>query len=146
MKPVFADTSYFLALLGPADQHHGQAVAWSRTLRRPLLTTEYVVLEVGNSLIRGADRVLFVEFFARLRTDPRTEVVPAVAEWLNRGVELFTARADQSWSLTDCISFSVMARRDLTDALTADRHFEQAGFRALLLHPPDDPKEDAVRR
>jgi predicted nucleic acid-binding protein len=137
MTPVFADTSYFLALLGPADQYHQQAVVWSRALRRPLLTTEYIVLEVGNSLIRGADRGLFVAFFARLRADPRTEIVPADVERLNAGVDLFTAHADQTWSLTDCISFSVMARRNLSDALTADRHFEQAGFRALLLHPPD---------
>ena len=137
MTPVFADTSYFLAFLGPADQHHKQAMAWSRALRQRLLTTEYIVLEVGNSLIRGADRALFVAFFTRLYADPRTEVVPAAAEWLNAGAELFTARADQTWSLTDCISFSVMTRRKLTDALTADRHFEQAGFRALLLHPPD---------
>ncbi len=137
MTPVFADTSYFLALLGRADQHHKQAVAWSRVLRRPLLTTEYIVLEVGNNLIRGTDRALFVEFFARLGADRRTEVVPASAEWLKAGVNLFAARLDQTWSLTDCISFSVMARRKLTDALTADHHFEQAGFRALLLYPPD---------
>ena len=99
-------------------------------------TTDYILLEVGNSLIRGSDRGLFVEFFVGC-ADPRTEVVPAAAEWLNAGVDLFTARADQTWSLTDCISFSVMNRRQLTDALTADHHFEQAGFRALLLHPPD---------
>ncbi len=137
MTPVFADTSYFLALLGSADQHPQQAMAWSRVLRRPLLTTQYIILEVGNSLIRGADRDLFVQFFARLRSDQRTEVVPASAEWLTAGVDLFAARPDQTWSLTDCISFSVMTRRKLTDALTADRHFEQAGFRALLLYPPD---------
>ena len=137
MTPVFADTSYFLALLGPADQYHQQAVAWSRALRRPLLTTEYVVLEVGNSLLRGADRPVFIEFFARLRADRRTEIVPASAEWLHAGVNLFAARPDQTWSLTDCISFSVMTQRKLPDALTADRHFEQAGFRALLLHAPD---------
>jgi len=35
MTPVFADTSYFLAFLGPADQHHQQAMAWSRALRKP---------------------------------------------------------------------------------------------------------------
>ena len=52
-------------------------------------------------------------------------------------VNLFAARPDQTWSPTDCISFSVMTQRKLTDALTADRHFEQAGFRALLRYPPD---------
>jgi predicted nucleic acid-binding protein len=143
MTPVFADTSYFLALLGPGDQHHQQAMAWTRALRRPLLTTEYIVLEIGNSLTRGADRALFVEFVARLRADRRTEVVQAASEWLSAGVNLFAARSDQTWSLTDCISFSVMTQRRLTDALTADRHFEQAGFRALLLHPPDTASDAA---
>ena len=96
MTPVFADTSYFLAFLGPADQHHKQAMTWRRALRQPLLTTEYIVLEVGNSLIRGSDRSLFVAFFTRLYADPRTEVVPSAAEWLKAGVDLFTSRPDQT--------------------------------------------------
>jgi uncharacterized protein len=45
---------------------------------------------------------------------------------------MFAARSDKRWSLTDCISFVVMQERGLTEALTADRHFEQAGFSILL--------------
>jgi predicted nucleic acid-binding protein len=48
------------------------------------------------------------------------------------GVELYGTRPDKEWSLTDCISFVVMKREGLTDALTGDRHFEQAGFKVLL--------------
>ena len=44
----------------------------------------------------------------------------------------FAARPDKEWSLTDCISFVAMNERDITDALTSDHHFEQAGFRILL--------------
>ena len=83
MTPIFADTSYFLALLGPADQYHPQAIAWSRAAARPLLTTEYIILEVGNSLIRGADRSLFVEFFARLApTRERKSSRPRPSGWM----------------------------------------------------------------
>ena len=49
-----------------------------------------------------------------------------------RGVALYAERPDKDWSLTDCISFVVMRTMDITEALTGDRHFEQAGFTALL--------------
>jgi len=49
-----------------------------------------------------------------------------------RGVGLFRQRPDKEWSLTDCISFVVMRDASLTEALTGDHHFEQAGFSALL--------------
>jgi predicted nucleic acid-binding protein len=58
--------------------------------------------------------------------------VPASPELFQRGVELFRARPDKEWSLTDCISFVVMTEKGLSEALTGDRHFEQAGFHALL--------------
>jgi uncharacterized protein len=48
------------------------------------------------------------------------------------GLELFRSRRDKEWSLTDCMSFVVMRERGITDALTNDHHFEQAGFRILL--------------
>jgi predicted nucleic acid-binding protein len=114
-------------------------VAWSHALRKPLVTTDYIVLEVGNTLTRGPDRALFIEFIKLLHADPRTEVVPATADWLMDGIDLFAARTDQTWSLTDCLSFVLMTARGLTDALTSDHHFEQAGFRALLRSPVDQP-------
>jgi hypothetical protein len=47
-------------------------------------------------------------------------------------VALYGERMDKDWPLTDCISFVVMQREGITDALTGDRHFEQAGFVPLL--------------
>jgi predicted nucleic acid-binding protein len=47
-------------------------------------------------------------------------------------ISLFGARPDNNWSLTDCISFVVMRDEGIIDALTGDRHFEQAGFKVLL--------------
>jgi predicted nucleic acid-binding protein len=51
---------------------------------------------------------------------------------LQRGFDLFSKRPDKEWSLTDCISFVVMQEHGVTDALTTDRHFAQAGFTMLL--------------
>jgi uncharacterized protein len=67
-----------------------------------------------------------------LEADQKAEIVlPGPALW-QRGIELYAERPDKGWSLTDCISFVVMQDRGITDALTADHHFEQAGFTALL--------------
>ena len=60
------------------------------------------------------------------------KIIPATADLFDRGVQLYAERADKEWSLTDCISFVVMADEGLADALTGDHHFEQAGFKALL--------------
>ena len=54
---------------------------------------------------------------------------PAIYE---AGYELYTSRTDKDWSLTDCLSFAVMNQRGLLESLTADHHFEQAGFRAVF--------------
>jgi predicted nucleic acid-binding protein len=67
-----------------------------------------------------------------LATNPAIEIVPLATDLLERGIDLFARRPDKSWSLTACISFVVMADRGLSEALTGDHHFEQAGFRALL--------------
>ena len=69
---------------------------------------------------------------ANARANPAIQVVPATAPLFDAGLALHAQRSDKSWSLTDCISFVVMAEHGITDALTGDHHFEQAGFRALL--------------
>jgi len=58
--------------------------------------------------------------------------VPPAQDWFDRGVGLYSRRLDKDWSLTDCISFAVMDEFGLTESLTGDHHFEQAGFTILL--------------
>jgi predicted nucleic acid-binding protein len=50
-----------------------------------------------------------------------------------RAVDLYANRRDKEWGLTDCCSFIAMQDAGITQALSADRHFVQAGFEALLL-------------
>lgn len=60
------------------------------------------------------------------------EVVHVDRELLEQGFALFQNRPDKEWSLTDCISFTIMQKRGVWRALTTDHHFEQAGFERLL--------------
>ena len=132
MTPIFADTFYYLALLSQDDAAHELAVEVSRKLRCPIITTAWIMTEVADGLAKTSRRTLFGELLRQLRNDPHVVVIEMSRELFDRGVELYSNRADKEWSLTDCISFVVMDDRRLTEALTADHHFEQAGFRILL--------------
>jgi len=67
-----------------------------------------------------------------LRASPDVRIIGPSEELFSRGLELYRQRPDKEWSLTDCISFVVMRDEQLSEALTGDRHFEQAGFKSLL--------------
>jgi len=132
MKMLFADTAYFLALLNPADQFHRQARTLSLEPPNPMLTTEFILMEVGDGLSRQEYRGRFARLLGLLRAQADVEIVPASSKLFHLGCEFHAKRLDKNWSLTDCTSFVVMNERGLKDALTCDHHFEQAGFRILM--------------
>jgi uncharacterized protein len=132
MKPLFADTSFYVALVNPHDVAHAKAFQAGEQFHRPVVLTDFVLLELGNALSGAGQRNLFLKLVANLRSDRNVRIIPASRDLLDRGLRLFSRRADKDWSLTDCTSFVVMEEEKLTDALTADHHFEQAGFTALL--------------
>lgn len=118
--------------MNPRDELHAAAVKHADTLQTDVVTTEYVLVELGNRLARSGDKEVFVELMHRLEGDPSVIVVPADPSLFRQGFELLASRMDKDWSLTDCISFVVMRERCIAEALTGDHHFEQAGFVALL--------------
>lgn len=131
MSPVFADTFFYIALLRDDDPAHERALAAAKR-HRPIVTTEFVLLELGNACARAADHADFVALLHGLRASPQVRIIPLDSRYFNRGLERMAQRKDKDWSLTDCISFVVMEELGLKEALTGDRDFEQAGFKALL--------------
>ena len=129
--PVFADTFFYLALLNERDPAHVRALAESRINRR-IVTSEFILLELGNACARADDHGDFLALVAGMRASPRMTVIPLDSQLLARGLQLMADRPDKDWSLTDCISFTVMHDAGLRTALTGDTHFTQAGFHALL--------------
>ena len=132
-SPIFIDTSYILALVNTTDQHHELARSAAATLNPPFVSTEAVLVEIGNALSRVRWRHLAIATLQDLRADPDIKIVPVDSKLFDQAIALFSARTDKEWGLTDCISFVVMQKRNLTHALTTDRHFEQAGFQNALL-------------
>jgi uncharacterized protein len=132
VKAVFADAFYFVGLLNRSDQHHASVVDAARQLTGNLITTEWVLMELADALAESATRRLVAPFIRDLSEDPKARIVSVTAELFQRALRLYDERQDKGWTLTDCTSFLVMRDEDITDALTGDHHFEQAGFKALL--------------
>ncbi len=133
---IFVDTGFFLALFNPKDELHGRAERWAEAVSEPLLVTEYVLWECVNGLSLPEDRPTAHHLLEHVRGSSGFEVIEASPVWWEAGLRLHRSRLDKAWSLTDCISFEVMRFRDMRRALAHDRHFEQAGFEALLRREP----------
>jgi len=131
MNALFADTFYFLALLNGGDKHQAAAVRYDAA-QPSLVTTAWALTEVGDALSTPENRPAFLGLLAVLQETSDVRIIPPSAELFDQGIQLYRQRTEKDWSLTDCISFVVMADEKISEALTDDRHFEQAGFRALI--------------
>jgi predicted nucleic acid-binding protein len=132
---VFLDTAFVYALINTRDEWHHRAVEWQARLateQRPLLTTDFILMEIGDGLAAIRFRTQAAQIVATLRSSVLVEVVPASARLVEEAFFLYSRRTDKDWGMTDCSSFAVMRERGISEVLTTDRHFEQAGFRPLL--------------
>jgi len=138
MKPVFVDTHFLIAFLNERDADHELATEWhSRLAETPLVTTAWVLTELADGMCRSNSRGVCGAFIASLKQAGTIRVVGPDGDWWEQGLSLYRERPDKDWSLTDCISFAVMRGEDMAEALTGDRHFQQAGFAALLIDKGD---------
>jgi hypothetical protein len=97
-----------------------------------LITTDWVLAELGNSLARTPARLLGAELIRRLLATSQARVVFVDRALLACALERYAGYTDKTWGLVDCVSFEVMVDNGSREAFTHDRHFEQAGFRRLL--------------
>jgi len=135
-KVVFLDTGFAIALASPRDRYHAKAVQLADELKTSgssIITTRAVLLEIGAALAKASYRGTAVSIIEMLENDPDVEIVPLRDDLFVEAFDLFRGRTDKDWSLTDCLSFEVMRQRGIQAALAADFHFQQAGFKALLL-------------
>lgn len=129
---VFVDTYAFLGWINPNDSAYPSVSAYLAGYRGRFVTTDWILMEVADALAKSPHRPIVVQFIWKLRQDPDFDIVDTTGAMYQAGWSLFESYTDKDWSLTDCISFAVMRARNLGDALTADRHFVQAGFRAVF--------------
>jgi uncharacterized protein len=134
-QTLFVDTGYFLALVIRQDTWHLRSVQWAQqiqTKQLKLITTQAVLFEIGAALSKTMRRELASQLLRGIASDPIFEVLEMDALRYSQALDLFDAHTDKDWSLADCASFCAMRELGITHALSADHHFEQAGFVALL--------------
>jgi predicted nucleic acid-binding protein len=135
VKPVFIDSSAFFALLVERDPAHEGALASFSQLgssRRQSYTTDHVIAETLTLLRARKYGHACQAFYAAIKNTKELKVEVTKWEKFQQVTEFFLKHDDKGYSFTDCLSFIVMHDLKLTEALTTDRHFEQAGFKALL--------------
>lgn len=129
----FLDTMFIQAFLNNRDPYHKSVLPFLPRVRaaKEVWLTEAILVEVGNAL-STINRTIAAQFIAECYETPNMRVVSVDTPLLNQALNLYRSRPDKDWGLTDCISFVVMQEQNITDAVTADKHFNQAGFKALL--------------
>jgi len=132
---LFLDTAFAVALSVTTDKYHQRAKNIAMEMKANdsrMVTTRAVILEIGNALSKLRYRNAAIQLLESLERDPSVEIISLTEQMYNQAFSLFRSRRDKEWGITDCISFVVMKERNITDALTTDEHFEQAGFKVML--------------
>ena len=140
MRRIFVDSNFLLAVFNPDDELHGVAIEVSRHLQSvgvAYVTTDLMLVEF-LALVRrmgGHVRVRAAQFVREIRLDPKVAVLEHAGDVFERGLDLYAARTDKAYSLTDCIAMVLCSDLGITEVLTRDKDFAQEGFRALLREP-----------
>ena len=135
MKQIFADTFYWVALINPRDNWHQRAIEVTAKLENiELVTTDEILVELLNFMSAQGQKMRrrAVEFIDDIRENLHIQVIPQSRESFLQGFDLYRRRMDKEYSLTDCISMTVMQRLKIREVLTHDNHFKQEGFLILF--------------
>lgn len=131
-EQILVDTAYVLALVNERDQYHDRAQELADLFEgRNLLITDAVLLEIGNALARSFKKQA-IEIISYFIESEEVEIFRHSSQIFDKAFALYKKYDDKEWSLVDCISFIVMRERGIKQALTFDRHFDQAGFVAIM--------------
>jgi len=129
---MFIDTSGWFCIFDEQDFRHEAAVDAYRSKDRRVTHSLVIAELVALCNSRRKSRSAALKFIDYLLDDENIEVVWLDEGLMQRSLELLKNRLDKTWSLCDAASFLLMENQKLTEALTTDHHFDQAGYTRLL--------------
>lgn len=131
LNQVFIDTSYIIALINEKDNYHKKAIDLADIYDGfNMIISEPILLKIGNALSRNykEEACQVIDDFLGAEN---VELIALTSDLFQKGFALYKKYQDKDWGLVDCISFVIMWDYQITDVLTFDRHFAQAGFHLL---------------
>ena len=130
---MLLDTSGLLCYLHQDEPQHQEAVQILNSAGNKLLTHSYVLAElIALALVRRFPRPAVLTFAMDLLDSPDIETIWVDKQLHLQAMQLLVVRQDKTYSLCDAVSFVLMRQRNIAEALTTDRHFEQEGFIRML--------------
>ena len=136
---IFVDTSGWANFLVSSEPFHLQTknlmMQW-QSQKRVVVTSNYVIAELVALLSSplNVSKPLQIKIIEQMKATSWFEIVHITPELDAQTWELVKSRPDKNWSLVDCSSFVIMQKEKISQSLTSDHHFEQAGFIRLLEH------------
>jgi len=119
--------------MNPRDNYHERARGIAPQIAGcRFWTTDLVLVEVANALRAQRLRQHAADYLRIVAQSSDTTIIRLTPELFDRALTLYEERIDKRWSLTDCLSFVIMQDHNISEALTGDRDFTQAGFSSLL--------------
>lgn len=124
---IFTDTGAWYAYLDKDDAHHDAAVQFINTLTVPLATSTYIFDEVVTLTKAHLGQQAAVRWGELLRREQIAKLLRIEEADEQRAWEIFVRYSDKGFSFTDCTSFALMERLNMTTAFVFDEHFRQYG-------------------
>ncbi len=128
---IFLDTSAIYALADSRDGNHSFVTRLFKNHRIGYLLHELILMEAFSLITKRTHKSAALRTIEGLRRSSRVEIAHTTPDLLEAGWQRCLRYADKDWDWIDCVSFELMERRGMREALSLDRHFEQAGFSLL---------------
>jgi len=138
---VFADASYWIALLHPKDQNNQSAREIDKKLkgyRTRISTSDLILTEVLAFFASSSRSNIYLKDVAGraveiLRGRSELNIIPFIETPFSEAFNDYRRYRDKKWSLVDCSSFIAMRKNGLDTALSYDGDFHEAGFTTIPL-------------
>jgi len=135
MKSIFVDTSALIALGNKRDKYHHQAIEINNLLKQAnvnYVTSSAIILEFGNAFSPTNLKRTAIQMIESINMSKKWKRIDINKSYIEKGFQKYKSFQDKDWGLVDCISMVIAVEFDIKEVFTADKHFEQAGFKTLL--------------